>query len=223
MVITKEQALRTGLKLYNTGKPCRKGHTSDRAVSSGQCIECKRLAEKSWYAALPPDKKKERNAGRYWPRKEKHNEASRQWRLANRDRKKQYNQTYYQRNRDILLKKNKEYNTGQDKEKRRQQCLAWYHSNKHKFKERRAAYAARRRGLKLSATPKWLTPEQLKEIEGYYTLAKEQSLLLGYPVHVDHIVPIKNDTVCGLHVPWNLQLLHASANISKNNRLVDIE
>jgi len=78
---------------------------------------------------------------------------------------------------------------------------------------------ARRHAQKLQSTPKWLTKDQLKKIEEYYVLAKELQWLSEEPLEVDHILPIQGENVCGLHVPWNLQILPKSMNISKSNKI----
>ncbi len=45
---------------------------------------------------------------------------------------------------------------------------------------------------------------------------------LGIALHVDHIVPLISDVVSGLHCEANLQILTASENARKNNRLIEI-
>ena len=93
----------------------------------------------------------------------------------------------------------------------------WYLKNLDKVN----AKTAKRRSTKLNATPSWLTNEHKKEITEMYRSCLDISKQTGIKHHVDHIVPLKGKGVCGLHVPWNLQILTATENISKNNRLVE--
>lgn len=86
----------------------------------------------------------------------------------------------------------------------------WIVRNPHKGTE----HAAKRRARMLNASPSWLTPAQRAEIEGFYLFT---SIFGG---EVDHIVPLAGKSVCGLHVPWNLQILSRSENARKNNRLM---
>ena len=85
--------------------------------------------------------------------------------------------------------------------------------------ETAAACKARHRARLLSATPSWADQ---KTITSFYAEARRASLKTGVVHHVDHIVPLKGKTVCGLHVPWNLQVLTAFANQSKGNRLIAV-
>lgn len=71
---------------------------------------------------------------------------------------------------------------------------------------------------KIQATPAWLTPHDFDMIAMFYEAAADQKQY-GLTCHVDHIVPLQGKEVCGLHVPWNLQVLPASENIRKGNRL----
>lgn len=76
---------------------------------------------------------------------------------------------------------------------------------------------ANQRAARLQRVPLWLTKTQHKQIEQFYWEAAEISKLVGEPYHVDHIVPLQGKTVSGLHVPWNLQILHAKENLKKGN------
>ena len=72
------------------------------------------------------------------------------------------------------------------------------------------------------ATPKWLTATHKMEIRLKYRLARELSRITGIKYVVDHIIPMFGKTVCGLHVPWNLDVITHSENSKKSNKLLDI-
>lgn len=69
------------------------------------------------------------------------------------------------------------------------------------------------------ATPAWLTQEQRNDIKQLYIEARKLTKLTGVKYEVDHIVPLINDDVCGLHVPWNLQVLSKDENLKKSNKI----
>ena len=69
------------------------------------------------------------------------------------------------------------------------------------------------------ATPKWLTIEHLNDIKHIY---KKRNLLnntTNIIHHVDHVVPLVSKYVCGLHVPWNLEVIEAGENLRKSNNI----
>jgi 5-methylcytosine-specific restriction endonuclease McrA len=66
---------------------------------------------------------------------------------------------------------------------------------------------------KIQRTPKWLTLADKQRISQVYEECPSGQ-------EVDHIVPLNGRTVCGLHVPWNLQYLSKQENTSKSNKLL---
>lgn len=81
------------------------------------------------------------------------------------------------------------------------------------------ALSSKRRAAQLKRTPPWLTKEDFEKIEFFYKEAKRLERIDGIRRHVDHIIPLQGKDVSGLHVPSNLQILTATQNISKGNRL----
>lgn len=110
-----------------------------------------------------------------------------------------------------------------------QLCMAqkrWADKNRDTVRERnRAHYRANRlpylartiakRAHGKEAVPMWLTKEHWQEIAGYYERAQKMTLQTGVYHVVDHIEPLKGKDSCGLHVPWNLQVVTHAFNVKK--------
>ena len=84
------------------------------------------------------------------------------------------------------------------------------------------AGSAKRRGIKLKATPAWLTKEHKESIKDFYRLSAFLSRTTGTSHNVDHIVPLQGKTVCGLHVPWNMQVITAEENQKKHAKFDEV-
>jgi hypothetical protein len=66
------------------------------------------------------------------------------------------------------------------------------------------------------AIPVWADRESIEDI---YRAAMAAEELFGIAVQVDHTVPLRSNSVCGLHCESNLQLLPAVVNAAKSNRV----
>lgn len=123
--------------------------------------------------------------------------------------RKQYYKDYYTRNEEKLKKYKSEYyrkNKQKNVSKRKEYRL----KNKSRDSSRKAAHK-----LKLKGKLGVIGRQFKDEIVEIYKQRKDGQ-------HVDHIIPINGEHVTGLHVPWNLQIIDSSVNLSKNNR-VDLE
>lgn len=72
-----------------------------------------------------------------------------------------------------------------------------------------------------------MSEQHFLEIKNLYNLAKEKEKQTGIKHHVDHIMPLKGVNskgeyiLCGLHVPWNLQVIESIKNLIKSNKIID--
>jgi 5-methylcytosine-specific restriction endonuclease McrA len=120
---------------------------------------------------------------------------------------------YYEKNREAVIARAQARDTAKVTEYK----TAYKERNPDLYRE---LVSLRRRRFRL-ATPKWLTDTQKMEIRFKYRMAIEISRRTGIRHAVDHIIPLQGEEVCGLHVPWNLEVLTQDENLKKSNKLVD--
>lgn len=128
--------------------------------------------------------------------------------MTTSEKKKLYMQKWRIENKEKLQAYQKEYHVGYSKK------------NSEILKEKKAI-AYKQDGLfKFSLLkfkdiiPKWAN---VNYIRLFYSIAQEEKNV-GNRVEIDHIVPINNPLVCGLHNEWNLQVATRSYNNKKKDR-----
>ncbi|MCA9529327.1 MAG: hypothetical protein KC543_04245 [Myxococcales bacterium] len=124
--------------------------------------------------------------------------AAKKYRSKNPDKVSEYNKRYREQNSDLLNERMKE----------------WHRINRHLSN----AHKAKRRASKRKATPSWCEIEDIKLI---YLEARQRTLDTGIQHHVDHVIPLQNELVCGLHCKDNLQIVSAKENAEKYNKLIE--
>lgn len=127
--------------------------------------------------------------------RESHRRADKKWREANREAAAK------RRNRWCEANRTRQANN----------IRMWASQNRH----RRNATEAKRRAQKRKATPLWANADAILAIyELAYSMSSDSE-----QYHVDHIVPLISEVVCGLHCEDNLQVLSAGENMAKSNKL----
>lgn len=209
-IIDRKTARSAGIRFYFTGNPCCRGNIALRRTASAKCIchacteagiksDSNRLERAAQWRAKNPDRQREHE--RRWRKRnsERERKRLREFYLKNPERRRQYGDAFYRKHSSSVLARKR----------------AYYRANPDKAR----VYVVLRRAAKLNCTPSWLTEAHLEEISRVYKKAASMRRG-GADVHVDHIVPLAGEFVCGLHVPWNLAIIPARDNQQKGNKLI---
>lgn len=139
-----------------------------------------------------------------------------EWKRANPDRVRALRKRYPE--------SQKKYATSErGRQRSREQSRRWVKANPERAKQvwkatyERNREAVIRRTIERNArhrTPSWADLDIIAE---FYAGARELTRQTGIEHHVDHIVPLRGKTVCGLHVETNLQVIPAEVNRMKSN------
>jgi hypothetical protein len=129
---------------------------------------------------------------------------------ANRERLNEYARQYRVQHADRLAREKRE-RYAQNPQKYRDISAQWTKRNPHVHAENNMRYYA----SKKDAVPVWADIDRIQKI---YEACRKISARTGIAHHVDHIIPLRSDLVCGLHTHDNLAIIPAKMNISKSNR-----
>ena len=136
----RKQALKQGLKHYFTGKPCIRGHISQRTTNDGVCTSCACGLSQEWQAR---NKDQYKAYQREWVNNNPTYEV--EWRRANPAKRRQYALNY-------------------DRTKARAALSTYRKRNAGKVNARNN----KRRADKLNRTPSWLTKKDFENINFFY-------------------------------------------------------
>ncbi|HEX7906776.1 MAG TPA: hypothetical protein VF534_01605 [Paraburkholderia sp.] len=191
-IISRQDALTLGLRRYFSGKPCSHGHVVERQVGNKNCVACRRARDNRRTA--DPELKAIRQA---------------------------YDRARWENDREYLVAKNRRYYAEKADEINAQKRGYWA-KNRQRMREANHHVViqlnAERKAHIRRATPSWADKVAIRAV---YAESARLTRETGIPHHVDHIIPLKGELVCGLHVHWNLRAIPWRDNITKKNKLLE--
>lgn len=210
-IISKKQAKNLGMKSFFTGILCKNKHLCERFVSNGRCVLCVKDSYNKFFVNNK-EKISQQCKIRWQRNKTQYCEQYKEYRETNKEKIANKNKTHRSKNKERYSAYKKHYYS-EHKEQIKQHSSKYSKNNRHIG----AAAKSKRKALKINATPKWLEKEILF-VTALYGAARYLSTLTGNTYHIDHIVPLNSNCVCGLHCLDNLQILLAEDNLNKSNK-----
>jgi len=207
-IMTRQEAERAGLRFYFNGKPCPNGHLAERMLPYGHCVTCHTEGCKSW---RQNNREKVLQSHYEYYHERGGRERHREWRKKCFEENPNLHREHYQRYHVDIPEEKKEHRRERHRQRMRQR---WAEDIEHR-EQRKLEAQLRRRYLK-KTTPKWIDPNVFAS---FYKEAAEKARQTGVKHHVDHYYPRNGETVSGLHVPWNLQVIPAAENTAKHNKM----
>lgn len=121
---------------------------------------------------------------------------TKQWRDANKEKVALYNKEYYVTNKEQIAARNKE----------------WRNSNNERVLN---LHYKRRRNIRQATLHISGLSQQIGLI---YAEARRKTAETGVAYSAHHIWPINGERSCGLHVPWNLEVMTKEENDHIGNK-----
>ena len=179
-----------------------------------ECKACMKMYLKGWYSRNT-EKQRAANRENYRNNKQRYVENAKEWAKRNPEKDKKRRAVYYETHREQILARGRDHYAA-NPEYNSRRGRGWRRANPDKSLE----HVRARQTRKQQAMPAWADRAEIKAV---YAESRRISQETGVKHHVDHIVPLKNPLVCGLHVPANLRMIPALENQAKSNKLLPEE